>query len=263
MDLGLTGRPALVAAASKGLGKASALALAEAGARVAICARDRVALDATREEIAERTGAEVVAVPADVGTEAGAVGLVREAIEALGGCQVLVTNAGGPPTGTFEELADDDFRRAFELNFLSTVRMTREALPSMREAGYGRVVAIVSLAVKQPLAGLMLSNAVRAAVIGWARTLVDEVGPDGITVNAVLPGRFATDRIRALHQDRARRAGTTPEAMAEQDAAAIPLRRIGDAKELGDVVAFLASERASYLTGLFAQVDGGMYRGLL
>jgi 3-oxoacyl-[acyl-carrier protein] reductase len=263
VDLGLDGRPALVAAASKGLGKASALALAEEGARVAVCARDAGALQAARDEIAERTGAEVVAVPADVATEEGAVGFVREGAEALGGCHILVANAGGPPTGTFDELSDEDFNRAFELNFLSTIRMTREALPHMREAGYGRVVAIVSLAVKQPLGGLMLSNAVRAAVIGWARTLVDEVGPEGITVNAVLPGRFATDRIRALHEDRARRAGTTPEAMAEEDAAAIPLRRIGDPKELGDLVAYLASERASFITGLFAQVDGGMYRGLL
>lgn len=263
MDLGLTGRPALVAAASKGLGKASALALAEEGARVAICARDVGALEAARDEIADLTGAEVVAVPADVATEEGAVGFVRGGVEALGGCHILVANAGGPPTGTFDELSDEDFTRAFELNFLSTIRMTREALPHMREAGYGRVVAIVSLAVKQPLGGLMLSNAVRAAVIGWARTLVDEVGPEGVTVNAVLPGRLATDRIRALHEDRARRAGTTPEAMAEEDAAAIPLRRIGDPKELGDLVAYLASERASFVTGLFAQVDGGMYRGLL
>jgi 3-oxoacyl-[acyl-carrier protein] reductase len=263
VDLGLTDRPALVAAASKGLGKASALALAEEGARVAICARDRGALEAARDEIAERTGAEVAAIPADVGTEEGAVGFVRRGVEALGGCQVLVANAGGPPTGTFDELADDDFRDAFELNFLSTVRMTREALPHMREAGYGRVVAIVSLAVKQPRPGLMLSNAVRAAVMGWARTLVDEVASDGITVNAVLPGRFSTDRIRALHEDRARRAGATVEEMADQDAAAVPLRRIGDPKELGDVVAFLASERASFVTGCFAQVDGGMYRGLL
>ncbi len=252
-----------MAAASRGLGKASALALAEEGASVAICGRDAAALEAARDEIAERTGATVVAVPADVSTEVGALGFVREGAEALGGCQILVTNAGGPPTGTFEELTDEQFRAAFDLNFLSTIRMAREAIPLMREAAYGRIVIIASLAVKQPVPGLMLSNAVRTGIMGWARTLADEIGREGITVNAVLPGRFATDRIRQLHEDRARRAGRTAEEMAADDAAAIPLGRIGDPKELGDVVAFLASERAAYLTGAFVQVDGGMYRGLL
>jgi len=263
MDLGLAGRPALVAAASKGLGKACALALAREGASVAICARDRGALAATRDEIAEATGAAVVAIPADVGTEEGAVGFVRQGVDALGGCEILVPNAGGPPTGTFDEISDDHFRGAFELTFLSTIRMAREALPHMRAAGYGRIVVIASSSVKQPIPGLMLSNAIRAAVIGWARTLVDEVGPAGITVNAVLPGRHATDRVAQLHADRASRAGTTAEEVAAEDAAAIPLGRIGDPQELGDVVAFLASERASYVTGAFVGVDGGMYRGLL
>lgn len=263
MDLGLSGRPALVAAASRGLGKASAMALAEEGAGVAICARDRGALEAARDEIADRTGSEVVAVTADVATERGAVGFVREGIEALGGCQILVPNAGGPPTGTFADLGDEDFLGAVDLNLLSAIRMAREALPPMREAGYGRIVAIVSLAVKQPVPGLMLSNSIRAAVVGWARTLADEVAADGITVNAVLPGRLLTDRVRSLQQERAARTGVSVEQAAAEDAAAIPLGRVGDPRELGDVVAFLASRRASYLTGCFVQVDGGMYRGLL
>ena len=256
-------RPALVAAASKGLGRACAEVLAEEGARVAICARDAGALESARDEIAEATGATVVAVSADVATESGATGFVREAAQALGGCEILVTNAGGPRPATFDELADEDFAGAFELLFLSTIRMTREALPHMRAAGYGRVVAIASSAVKQPIPGLMLSTSIRTGLIGWARTLVDEVGPDGITVNAVLPGRHATDRIRELHEDRARREGVSIEEAAADDASQIPLRRIGDPRELAHVVAFLASERASYVSGAFVQVDGGMYRGLL
>lgn len=263
MDLGLKDRPALVAAASKGLGRACAEVLAEEGARVAICARDAGRLEATRDEIAETTGATVVAVPSDVSTPAGAIGFVREATEALGGCEILVPNVGGPRTGTFDELAEEDFLGAFELLFLSTIRMTREALPHMRAAGFGRVVIIGSSAVKQPIPGLMLSTSIRTGLIGWARTLVDEVGPDGITVNAVLPGRHATDRIRELHEDRARREGVSVEEAAADDASEIPLRRIGDPRELAHVVAFLASERASYVSGAFVQVDGGMYRGLL
>lgn len=251
-----------MAAASSGLGKASALALAREGARVAICARDPERLEAARDEIASETGAEVLGVPADLATEEGAVGFVREGAGALGGCQVLVTNAGGPPTGTFDELAEDDFRRGFELTFLSAVRMTREALPEMRKAGWGRIVLIGSSAVKQPIPGLMLSNSIRTGLMGWAKTLADEVAPDGITVNAVHPGRFATPRVTELHEERAAREGRRVDEVAADDTGAIPLGRIGDPQEVGDVVAFLASERAAYVTGVNLLVDGGLYRGM-
>jgi 3-oxoacyl-[acyl-carrier protein] reductase len=263
VDLGIRGRPALVAASSRGLGKACATALAEEGARVAICARDRGALDATRDEIAEGTGATVVGVAADVSVEEDSARFVREGSDALGGCEILVANAGGPPTGRFEELSDQDVRDALELNFLSTTRMARETLPLMRRAGYGRVVVISSLAVKQPIPGLILSTSARAAAAGWARTLADEVGRNGITVNTVLPGRFLTDRIRVLDRDRAERSGRSEAEVRSQDEEAIPVGRIGDPRELGDVVAFLCSERASYITGAFLQIDGGMFRGLL
>jgi 3-oxoacyl-[acyl-carrier protein] reductase len=263
VDLGLKGRPALVAAASRGLGKACATALAGEGSPVAICARDRGALEAARDDIAERSGGTVVAIPADVSVEDEAIRFVREGAEALGGCQILVANAGGPRFGRFEDLSDKDFLEAIDLNLLSTLRMSREALPRMREAGYGRIVIISSLAVKQPVAGLILSNSIRAAVVGWARTLADEVAGDGITVNAVMPGRVMSDRVRALIEERATSSGRSVEEETAQDVAAIPLGRFGEPREVGEVVAFLASERASYLTGCFVQIDGGMYRGLL
>lgn len=262
MELGLEGRPALVAAASRGLGRACAEALAADGAKVAICSRDAEALQATRDEIAAATGAEVVAVPADVSTLEGAVGFVHRGVEALGGCQILVANAGGPRPGRFDQLEDQDFLEALELNFLSTIRMTREALPHMRRAGYGRVVVIMSLAAKQPIANLMLSNAFRAGVGGWARTLADEVGPDAITVNGVLPERVLTARVLSIQDDQARRTGRSLDEVQEDERASVPLRRFGEPREVGDLVAFLASERAGYLTGTFIQIDGGGYRGL-
>jgi 3-oxoacyl-[acyl-carrier protein] reductase len=263
VELGLNGRPALVAAASKGLGKASALALATEGARVAICARDRGELEAARDHIAEAAGAEVVAVPADVSTAEGAVGFVREGSEALGGCQLLVANAGGPPFGRFGDFTDRDWAEALELSFFSSLRMAREALPHMRRAGYGRIVFISSSAVKQPIPGLILSTSARAATAGMARMLADEVAPEGITVNTILPGRFLTDRVRSLLGRQAEASDRSVEEEREAAAAAIPAGRIGDPRELGDVVAFLCSERASYLTGAFLSVDGGAYRGLL
>jgi 3-oxoacyl-[acyl-carrier protein] reductase len=263
VDLGLEGRPALVAAASRGLGRACARSLAAEGAPVAICARDRGALEETRDQIAEATGSRVVAIPADVSDERGALRFVTEGTEALGGCQILVANAGGPGFGRFEELTDDDFRGAIDLNLFSTLRMTRAALPSMREAGYGRVVVISSLAAKQPIAGVILSNSIRAAVIGWARTVADELAPDGITVNAVLPGQVMTDRVRSLIEQRAAEGGRSPEEQTEEDATRIPMGRFGEPGEVGDLVAYLASERGAYLTGCFIQVDGGLYRGLL
>ncbi|MGH2739493.1 MAG: SDR family oxidoreductase [Actinomycetota bacterium] len=263
MELGLAGRPALVAAASKGIGRAAAHALAAEGATVAICARDAGTLQATRDEIAEATGSTVVAIPTDVSTEEGARRFIREGAEALGGCEILIANADGPPVGRFEELSDDDFRAAADLVLFSALRMTREALPLMKVAGYGRVVIVSSIAVKQPIPGLVLSNSIRAAVLGWARTLADEVAADGVTVNAVLPGSIATDRIRWLLEGRAERSGRTVEEERAADVAAIPVGRHGEPHEVGDVISFLCSERASYLTGCFIQVDGGQYRGLL
>ncbi|HEV3474549.1 MAG TPA: SDR family oxidoreductase [Actinomycetota bacterium] len=263
MDLGLSGRPALVAAASRGLGKACAMSLAAEGAKVAICARDQRPLKAARDEIAAATGSTVAAIPADVAVEEDARRFVHEASSQLGGCQILVANAGGPAAGRFEDLGDDDFRKALDLNLFSTLRMAREALPLMRQAGYGRIVVISSIAVKQPIPDLVLSNSVRAAVIGWVKTLSDEVASAGITVNAVMPGRVLTDRVRWLVEQRIRDTGQPVEQALQEEADRVPVGRFGRPEEVGDAVAFLASERAGYITGVSLLIDGGLYRGLL
>lgn len=262
MELGIAGRPALVAAASRGLGRACAEALAREGARVAICSRDPDAVHAARAEIAEATGAEVAAVAADVSRPEDAVRFVREGTRALGGCQILVTNAGGPPARRASEASDDEWVEAVDLNFLSVVRMVREAIPSMRRAGYGRILAITSLVVKQLDPGLDVSTAVRLATTGFLRSLAVEVAGEGITVNGILPGRILTQRLRELAQSGGAATDEEVDRWLEERAGDIPAGRLGDPRELGDVVAFLASERASFVTGTMIQVDGGLYRGM-
>jgi 3-oxoacyl-[acyl-carrier protein] reductase len=263
VDLGLSGRPALVAAASRGMGFAAARSLAREGARVAICSRDGEAVEAARDRIADETGAEVHALVADVAEAGDVERFVREGAEAAGGCQILVPNAGGPPPGSAAEAPDGDWRAALDLTFLSVVRMCRTALPLMRGAGYGRIVAISSLVVKQPEPSLAISNAVRLAVTGFLRTLAWEAAPHGITVNAVLPSSVHTDRHRQLAERRAAEAGRTLEEQLAEDGAAVPVGRLGDPADVGDLVAFLASERAGFLTGLSIPADGGLYRGTL
>jgi len=245
MDLGITGRRAAVAGASRGLGYGVAAALAAEGARVVICGRDPDALAAS----AERIGA--VPVVADVATAAGATDFVRAATEALGGLDILVPNAGGPPPGDFAHTTVDQHLEAFELSCRSTIAMCHAAVPAMQEQRWGRVVAITSIAVRQPIPHLILSNTARAGLTGFLRTLAREVAADGVTVNSLLPGLHATERLRALGAD-------GPEA-----AAGIPAGRLGRADDFGAVAAFLCSEAASYVTGVALQVDGGAYGGLL
>jgi 3-oxoacyl-[acyl-carrier protein] reductase len=259
MDLGLKGKVALVTAASKGMGRACALGLAAEGARVMMCARSRADLVAAADEVRGKTGGEVQAEVADV-TKAGDVkALVTRARQAFGGIDILVANCGGPPRGGLWEMTDEQWYGAFDVSVLSVVRLIREVVPSMRERKWGRVLTIQSVSVKQPVDGLLLSNAVRPGVAGLVKTLAPELGRDNITINVVCPGRIMTDRFLGG----ARQAGIPVDEYVSKSSAEIPLRRIGSPEEFANVIVFLASERASYVTGVALQVDGGLVRGIL
>jgi 3-oxoacyl-[acyl-carrier protein] reductase len=248
MDLRIEGRRAAVAGASAGLGFGVAQALVRDGVRVAICGRDRDRLD----DAAARLGDSAVAIPADVATSEGARGFVEAAAQELGGVDILVANAGGPPPGNFATTELAAYAEAFELNCLSTIAMCDAAVPAMRVQQWGRVVAITSLAVRQPYPDLILSNTARAAVTGFLKTLAREVAPDGVTVNSLQPGAHATDRLARL--------GDT--GMAAR-AASLPVGRLGDPADFGAAAAFLCSEAASFITGTALLVDGGEYLGLM
>lgn len=263
MDLGLRGKVALVAAASKGLGRAIAHELAVEGASVAMCARGEEALERARDEIAESTGAEVIAVAGDVSRAGDVERIARATIEKFGRVDILVTNAGGPPSGKFESLTREMWQQAVDLTLMSVINLTSAVLPGMKERKWGRVINVTSIAVKQPVDGLMLSNSLRSAVTGFARTLANEVAPLGITVNNILPGYTRTERVEQLSEAAAKRDGTTHEAAVGKWEAEIPMRRLGEPREFAALAAFLASERASYITGTSISVDGGWIKGLL
>ncbi|HEX5530765.1 MAG TPA: SDR family oxidoreductase [Methylomirabilota bacterium] len=263
MDLGIKGKTALVVAASKGMGKASALGLAAEGARVVMCARGEAALKDAAAEVKQRTGAEVLALTADASRAADISRVVAEANRAFGGVDILVANVGGPPPGPFEQMTDEQWKAAFEQVHLSTVRFIREVLPHMKQARWGRILAIQSSSVKQPVDGLVLSNGIRPGIAGLFKTLAGDLAPLGITVNLVLPGRIMTDRFREHQTDRAKRAGVTLEKQMELSSADIPMGRIGTPEEFAAMVVFLASRPASYVTGTAVQVDGGLIRSVV
>jgi len=248
MDLGIAGRRAAVAAASAGLGLGAAQALAAEGVRVALCGRDRSRIDAAAAGI----GGAAVPLVADVGTVEGARDFVTAAREALGGIDILVCNAGGPPPGTFASTEMEAYEAAISLNLLSTVAMCREAVPEMQERGWGRVVSITSLGVRQPFPQLMASVTARVGLTGFLKVLAREVAKDGVTVNSLQPGFHDTDRVRQL-------AGDNIESFAQ----AVPAGFIGSADDFGSVAAFLCSEQARFLTGCGIHVDGGAYTALL
>jgi 3-oxoacyl-[acyl-carrier protein] reductase len=262
MDLGLRGRVAIVAAGSKGLGLAVADELAAEGALVVICARGREALGAAAATL-QRHGGRAHGVVADVTQPNDIAHVVNEAQRVFGPVSILVTNSGGPKSGRFETLTHADWDDATRVLLTSAVTFTRTVLPGMRAQRWGRIINITSIAAKQPVDGLMLSNSLRAGVVAFARTLANEVATDGITVNNLLPGYTRTERVVDLSNQMAATGSTTPAAVIGQWEAEIPMRRLGEPREFAALAAFLASDRASYITGQSIAVDGGWIRALM
>lgn len=260
MDLGLTGKRAVVMAGSDGLGKASALALAREGCDVAVCGRGEEKLRAAAKEIADASGRRAVPIVADVSKAADVARFVDQAARELGGLDILVVNAGGPTHGGFEQLDDAAWEAAVELTLMSAVRAIRAALPHLRASGGGSVVAIQSTSIRQPIDSLLLSNAVRMAVAGLFKSLAIDYGRENVRFNLVLPGGIATDRLKDLTRAQAQKAGVSEDEQWRRRTASTPLGRIGQPEEIGDAVAFLASDRARYITGVALQVDGGLVR---
>ncbi len=258
MDLGIQGKTALVAAASDGLGKGVALRLATEGAHIVICARNAQRVEEAVAEIrSTNPKIDVHGFATDLSSADEIVRLGDQLREKNIEIDILINNAGGPPPGASEDIDDEQWRQAFELTMMSTVRLTRLALSHMRSQQWGRIINITSYSVKQPMPQMVLSNSVRMSVVGWAKTLSNEVATDGITVNNVCPGWTRTGRVDQLLQARSKETGTSPEEIEKSLIAAIPSKRIGEVHEFADVVAFLASARASYVTGTTLPIDGG------
>jgi 3-oxoacyl-[acyl-carrier protein] reductase len=262
MDTGLKDRVAIVAASSQGIGRATAEAFAAEGCKVAICARNLSALQELAERIRKQFGTEVYAEACDV-TDAAAVHHFVEAVVAkFGSADICVTNAGGPPAKGFLAASLEEWRKAVDLNFLSVVHFAREVIPHMQRRHWGRIITITSITTKQPVSDLVLSNAVRAAVVGLVKSLANEFGKDGILVNNVGPGYTATDRLKDLAKTRSAAQGKSEKEIFEGWAADAPLKRLGEPREVAETIVWLASERASYITGQTILVDGGIYKGL-
>ncbi|CAA9577052.1 MAG: 3-oxoacyl-[acyl-carrier protein] reductase [uncultured Thermomicrobiales bacterium] len=264
MDLGLAGKVAVVAASSKGLGRAVATQLAREGALVTVNGRDPAGLAETAAAIRAETGGDVLEIPGDVTRPADIARLIDETVARRGGLDVLVCNAGGPPPGGFTDFPEDGpWLAAIELNLMSTLRLARAALPHLEARGGGSITNLVSTSVMQPIPELILSNTARTAVVGLSKSLATEFAPKNIRVNNVCPGRILTDRIRALAAPRVEQTGKSLEEVLADDARAIPMGRLGEPAEFANVVAFFASPAASYVTGVTIQVDGGNVRSLL
>jgi 3-oxoacyl-[acyl-carrier protein] reductase len=259
MELGLHGCVAIVTGSSSGMGHATALALAGEGCNVTLFARRQDKLDETVAAIeALGTGAQAIAVAGDSREPADLQAALDRTLERFGKLDILVNNTGGPPAGYFEDFDEDAWRNAWELTLMSTLRLTRMALPALRKSGRGRVVNITSSAVKEPNDGLLLSNVYRPGVIGWAKSLSQDEGPNGITINSIAPGYIDTDRMKNIYAS-----GDDPAGARSTDEGLIPARRFGDPQEIGDAIAFLCSTKAAYISGITLLIDGGLAKGLL
>jgi 3-oxoacyl-[acyl-carrier protein] reductase len=258
MDLQLKGLKALVTGASQGLGFATARELAQEGCLVAINGRDAENLTRRAQELADESGSEIVSTPGDVTDAVFATKIVQDTVAALGGLDLLVTNAGGPPAGKFDSFDEETWQKAVDLSFLSHVRLIRAALPYLRQSSHPSVLTITSVTVKEPLPNLILSNSVRMATAGLTKSLAQELGPEGIRFNSILPGWTVTERVQKLMEFRAETNATTPQDEFTKQSAVIPLRRMGKTKEFANAAVFLLSPAASYIAGVMLQVDGGL-----
>ncbi len=262
MDLGIRGKTALVAASSKGIGKACALGLAAEGCRIICCARNAGDLNATVAEIKTSTGVDAVGFTVDLRKPEEILHFAEQARTAFGPIDILVSNSGGPTPGTFVNLTESDWEAAYHSTLMCNVRLIQAILPDMQAKKWGRIINITSVSVKQPIDGLLLSNTFRAGVVGMAKTLANEVGQMNITVNTVAPGYTLTDRLDELFTVRAKNAGKSKQEVMEQLAQTVPLRRFAVPEEVAALVVFLASERAGYMTGTVIPVDGGVIKGI-
>lgn len=262
MDLGIQNKVALVTASSSGLGKAVARQLSREGAKLAICSRNEANISTAREKIAAETGGIVRAYTADVTQKDQVKRMVTDIVSTLGSIDILVCNAGGPPPGFADDFKPDDYRNAIELNLMSTISICYEVVPHMKKNRWGRIVCIASVSAKQPIPNLILSNTARAGVLGFAKSLSEQVAPHGITVNSVCPGYTKTERVEDLARSYADSGKGTQEDFYKSIEASIPMNRLGTKEEFAHTVAFLASEGAGYITGAALQIDGGYIKGL-
>lgn len=263
MELELKNRVALVAASSKGLGKAVAWGLAREGAKLVICARNKKILEKTADDIFLETGVSVFPLAVDLQEIEQIDWLIEETLDLFGKIDILVTNAGGPPSGNFNDIGESDWMGAVQLTLMSTIRLTKAVISGMRKQKWGRIIHMTSVSVKQPIDGLLLSNVLRPGIIGLTKSLSQELAKDNILVNAVCPGYHMTDRVKELLQAKAKKKKTNVDSVLEEIVQQIPLGRMGKPEECADLVVFLASNRASYITGSVIQVDGGFVKGLM
>lgn len=262
MNLNLMNKNAIVCASSQGLGKAAAIELAQEGVNLAICSRDQNKIDRAKEEILKKTNnkSKVIAFKVDLNEPKQIEKFFQEAQEKLGNIDILINNNGGPKPSTFEQLTDEDWQGAFNATMMSCLRLSKLVIPQMKNNGWGRIINISSVSVKSPVNGLFLSNSLRMGVLGWAKALSDELAPYGITVNTVCPGYTKTERVEAILEAQSSSSGLKKEDIEKSIAENIPMKKVGEAEDLAGLITFLSSEKASYMTGLAVQVDGGSAR---